>query len=444
MIYQYPHLSAKVRLHQLPTGGMIEVNHMNANADGNDLEYMDLNQTAYELCSQFCGIQTAEQVLESQCSKYGENKEDHRDWYEDMLQMLTGKQIVEWSDAPFQWDIITSGTNLYPTPLHATIEITHKCNLRCEHCYLEASPEAEGIMSLTSFKNLCNQLYERGVLTLEITGGEVFVHPEIREMLEYALGKFKKIGLLTNGTLLKNEILELLDKYKNKIIIGISLDSVHPQTHDQFRGRKGAFERTCKTIQLLAGRQLYVRVGMSIHPGNMWELKEMAFLVKELGAAAFSYNWVDDFGRGKHMMLEKNREEYRKFIDYEQELIEEFRGLIPVVPYERKATSNCGAGWRSVLIDPNGNIRPCALFPKEFSLGNIFKQTYEEIFDSKLVHTLWKVQSPRFSDACQKECPSRGYCGGCYLKGIHSNAKQETSCHWITDNNLETVVVAMR
>ncbi|UXR69510.1 radical SAM protein [Staphylococcus sp. IVB6246] len=81
-------------------------------------------------------------------------------------------------------------------------------------------------------------MYENGVLTCEITGGEVFVHSNAKEILEFALKKFKKVGILTNGTLLKKDILELLINYKEKIVIGISLDSINSEKHDNFRGKK--------------------------------------------------------------------------------------------------------------------------------------------------------------------------------------------------------------
>lgn len=64
--------------------------------------------------------------------------------------------------------------------------------------------------------------------------------------------KSSKVGILTNGTLLKPDILDLLIKYKKKIVIGISLDSVNPEKHDNFRGKKNSFNQTCKTIKKLS------------------------------------------------------------------------------------------------------------------------------------------------------------------------------------------------
>ncbi|MGS3836508.1 hypothetical protein ACEUXD_07435 [Staphylococcus pseudintermedius] len=63
--------------------------------------------------------------------------------------------------------------------------------------------------------------------------------------------------------------------------------------------KKNSFNQTCKTIKKLSENGLFVRVGMSIYEDNMWEINDMANLVRKLGASAFSYNWIDDIGRGK-------------------------------------------------------------------------------------------------------------------------------------------------
>lgn len=89
-------------------------------------------------------------------------------------------------------------------------------------------------------------LFDNGVLTCEITGGEIFVHPNANEILDYVCKKFKKVAVLTNGTLMRKESLELLKTYKQKIIVGISLDSVNSEVHDSFRGEKALLPKLVK------------------------------------------------------------------------------------------------------------------------------------------------------------------------------------------------------
>lgn len=83
---------------------------------------------------------------------YDESPEDHKDWYYDMLNMLQNKQVIQLGNRASRHTITTSGSNEFPMPLHATFELTHRCNLKCAHCYLESSPEALGTVSIEQFK----------------------------------------------------------------------------------------------------------------------------------------------------------------------------------------------------------------------------------------------------------------------------------------------------
>lgn len=181
---------------------------------------------------------------------------------------------------------------------------------------------------------------------------------------------------------------------------------------------------------------------MSVFEENMWEIHEMASLVKELGAKMFTYNWVDDFGRGKSMEHPTNNQEVLiKYLKYEDNLLKEYKDIIPIIPYSKKNSDNCGAGWRSIVIDPFGNVRPCALFPKTFSLGNVINSSYEDVFSSEMVTQLWRLQAPRVSKNCQDGCPFNQYCGGCYLKGLNANKNHRFElCSWTKNEKLGNIV----
>ncbi|KKB33131.1 radical SAM/SPASM domain-containing protein [Bacillus thermotolerans] len=439
---KYVYFNGNARIHQLPLGGVIEVNYKDTKFKVDEFEYLDINETAYEACMSFDGTREPLEILKSMCQKYNEDLSEHLPWFENLVRELLQKNVLSISEKKEYRPIHTSGSKEYVTPLHATFEITHKCNLECKHCYLESSPKVEDTLSLEEFKRIASEMYHNGVLTCEITGGEVFVHPQAKEMLEFSLGLFHKIGILTNATLLREDVLNLLTAYKEKIIVAISLDSANPEKHDKFRGKRNAFKQTCRNIQRLAERGIFVRVGMSIYEDNMWEIGEMASLVRSLGAKAFAYNWIDDFGRGKNMEdLKKFRDSMKEFNEFEMKVVEANQDIIPLVPLSRNKANNCGAGWRSVVMDPHGNLRPCALFPKNFSLGNLKTQDYKKIFSGEIVNKLWQLQAPQQSSLCSKECPFSSYCSGCYLKGLNANKNhREHHCNWTKGQSLEPLL----
>lgn len=439
---KYIHFNDNARLHQLPNGGVIEVKHGSLEDEIFDFEYLDLNSSAFEACTYFDGTMTASNILKYMCSKYKCDITEHIGWYTNLVNELYKKNLINVTKQPSKNKLIISGSTDYITPLHVVFEITHKCNLKCAHCYLDSSPQVKDTLSLEEFEKIASTMYENGVLTCEITGGELFVHPNAKEILEFALKKFKKVGILTNGMLLKQDILDLLIKYRSKIVMGISLDSVNAEKHDEFRGKRNAFNQTCKTIKKLSESGIFVRVGMSIYEDNMWEINDMANLVRELGASAFSYNWIDDFGRGKTMdQLKLNKLNNLSFSEFEIEVIKNNSDIIPLVPINKNKANNCGAGWRSVVMDPHGNIRPCALFPKEFKIGNLKKQSYQDVFSSEVVNRLYLLQSPQKSEFCSDECKFKDYCAGCYLKGLNTNKKHRNNyCGWVRGQKLEKLV----
>lgn len=84
--------------------------------------------------------------------------------------------------------------------------------------------------------------------------------------------------------------------------------------------------------------------------------------------------------------------------------------------------NNCGAGSRSIVFDPEGKVRPCAMFPEEFSGTVLFKPDVR----SKIT----EIISPRKS-ICG-DCEFLNYCAGCFLRGW-------VKCKWGHSQKVEEV-----
>lgn len=104
--------------------------------------------------------------------------------------------------------------------------VTTKCNLQCRNCsnlipYIEKReniPFAEFKRDLDSLLSKTDRLYR-----LKIHGGEVFLHPELFEIIRYAdeQSKIKSIRLATNGTVLPSaKVLNTLAD--SKVVVQIS------------------------------------------------------------------------------------------------------------------------------------------------------------------------------------------------------------------------------
>ncbi len=58
-------------------------------------------------------------------------------------------------------------------PLSAHLDITYRCNERCEHCYLDHDDHGE--MTTAEIKDLLRQLADAGAFFLTLSGGEVLM-----------------------------------------------------------------------------------------------------------------------------------------------------------------------------------------------------------------------------------------------------------------------------
>ena len=101
------------------------------------------------------------------------------------------------------FDVVDRMEELGPPGLPSAVimELTYRCNLSCPHCY-NADPGAQGYakeISGAQFRAIQDQLPELGTFSVVYQGGEIFLHPEWRSILEHARGLGMYIGIKTNA-----------------------------------------------------------------------------------------------------------------------------------------------------------------------------------------------------------------------------------------------------
>ena len=137
-------------------------------------------------------------------------------------------------------------------PTEIKIELTHKCNLRCKHCYWygeDTSPISKGEKELSyekiiKFLTSVNKKYRKKIL-ISFTGGEIFLRKDVINIIEFVKTKGFPLRLITNATLLTPSITKkLVELNVDEICISIDGDK---KIHDKIRG-KGVFDKVIKTL----------------------------------------------------------------------------------------------------------------------------------------------------------------------------------------------------
>jgi len=124
-----------------------------------------------------------------------------------------------------------------------TINVTQVCNLKCLYCaaggdgtYGQAQKKADIIRVVPQLQHLLTQGKVGGSLRVTFSGGEPLLFPEgIQVISDFLLEETPKLGIglrlgiVTNGTLLNQENLELLSRYRMDITVSLDGKPIHNQ-----------------------------------------------------------------------------------------------------------------------------------------------------------------------------------------------------------------------
>lgn len=155
--------------------------------------------------------------------------------------------------------------NDQPIPTNAIsfleLEITGFCQLKCRHCYADSSPKSDhGTMTADDWERVIDDAHALSVDTVQFIGGEPTLHPELRRLVCYALGKGFKVDVYTNLVHVTPELWELFSL--PGVSLGTSWYSADDDRHADVTGSKGSHARTRANIAEALRRGIPIRAGI--------------------------------------------------------------------------------------------------------------------------------------------------------------------------------------
>ena len=162
-------------------------------------------------------------------------------------------------------------------PFDGGIELTTKCNMNCIHCYLQDTEQGKE-MTTNQVKKIIDKLYDRGVLFLYFTGGEILTRLDFIDIYIYAKQKGFIIDLLTNGTLLNEDIIRVFDKYPPSTV-SISIYGKDEKSYYKVTRTHGNFERLINNLKLLKQYQINTElkfIGMKQIFNDFYEVEKIS------------------------------------------------------------------------------------------------------------------------------------------------------------------------
>lgn len=319
--------------------------------------------------------------------------------------------------------------------------VTNRCNLRCKYCYTEKSSVAEA--PILDVLQRIGQ-WSDGDFCIEVHGnGEPLVRfKELKMAIPVFLASIsnkKKLVLLlvTNGTLINGEVARFLKEQEFAVIVSLDgPEKIHNLNRLNRRGQ-GTYAEVMKGIRILQDHD----VPMSIN-------SVVCMADQETVLSVFEHHVANGFYRMKFIPVVPTntfRDELNVgiFNDAMKEIAvrviewnsNKTRPRIEVLNLSYAVLSilgipnrymcmevPCGAGTKSITINPNGDIFPChkvASLP-EWKVGNIIQASRRELIEQHQAMTDFCLARNKFTGDCGA-CAFSGFCGGICFADYYLN-----------------------
>ncbi len=265
-------------------------------------------------------------------------------------------------------------------PHSALCEITWRCNLNCQHCYLpegqrrKSAREADEL-STVEWKRVFDEMADLGVLYLTLSGGEVFMRPDFLELVAHARKRSFDLRVFTTGTLLTPKAAQaLVDHQVGKVEISLYGKE---ETHDALVQIPGAFARSVAAGRVLRKGGITVVIKCPLMNMN---IADYPFLIALANAEGFRYKFDPTV-----VPRDDKDQAPLALRTFDEELKAAFRDPILRLSAQGDtpedhllATPVCEAGRSYLSIGPGGDVYPCIEWRtvlgnvRENSVGNIW------------------------------------------------------------------------
>ena len=315
------------------------------------------------------------------------------------------------------------------------INLTQRCNLACEHCYLDAGTLKDGTEGELSTQEVCGLLDDIAALDsgtmVVLTGGEPLVRRDLEAIIQHGAEKELAMVLGTNGALLTKERVKSLKK-AGLMGAGISVDSLNPDFHDKFRGQQGSWQKTMNGIENCRQAELSFQIHFSIMDDNAHELNDMIEFARLSEARVLNIFFMVCTGRGESfsnispLRYEQTLKEIISAQERSNDLIIRARCAphYKRIAYQKNPKSKlnqisgregdgCIAGIHYARITHDGKVTACPYI--EDSVGSIRADSFNNIWSN--ANDFITLREAKVEGRCGG-CEYQKLCGGCRARPV--------------------------
>ena len=317
--------------------------------------------------------------------------------------------------------------------------LTKRCNLNCAHCGIgnidcDSNKNNKNVeLSINELSSLISQAAKEGIKHIIFSGGEPFLREDLFDILEMCEQREISFAILSNGTLINDEVAQKLRRYKRLAYVRISLDYPTKAEMDAFRGMDGVFDAIKNAIDVLVHNNIICGIGMSIMQTNIDKVSDVAELALKYGADFFRAVPIVSIGKSKDTVIDNTF--YKRALNNvlkAHEIVNLDLGYATILlPKELEKIANnllvsCPGGERTIAIANDGTLLRCPLSGAAITDKTIKNTSLHELAELNYAKMIKKEKIA--VDLCCKNCYFLLKCSGgcmCELESRVCNGHEE-------------------
>lgn len=301
-------------------------------------------------------------------------------------------------------------------PIYVHLELTRHCNLKCFYCSIrDNNSTSVTSLPLEHFEKIIDRLVESEVFDVSFFGGEPFLNPHIYRLAEYAKKKGMVVGVITNGSNIRQEDIDKIPRLFNSG--GFALNGIG-NIHDEIVGVKGSFDKTVASIKYLSQQGFSIAVDSLVCKSNLNYLDSfLSWVASNLQVSLVNINLFysyDGLKSDETFDFDTLQEVFNIMDRHNKTDLNGKVNLGTPIPYclvppdKNSFRTACSAGWMYAGIDVAGNVRMCPWGSK--ILGNVLNTPLSDIW-TKSKELIYYRDSSWMDPLCN-DCKVRNTCGG--------------------------------
>jgi radical SAM protein with 4Fe4S-binding SPASM domain len=297
-------------------------------------------------------------------------------------------------------------------PLDVSIELTHHCNFRCQHCYIPDFGVPDGLTT-ERVMTLLDELAALGTMNLTLTGGEVLLRRDWYQIGRRARSLGFTLRFLTNGATIDEAVADQMQS----LFCGVEISfyAADELVFEEVSQRKGSYKQTLRGIELLLERNIPVTLKTPVMSLNLAHLPAIRAYAAKVGAQSMTFATIFPKKNGDPAPLALRLSDEQMTAFYRDGPTSGCHTHIETSDDPRIDGPQCAAASRYAVITYNGDVMACNLLPG--AGGNVLTHAFKDIWENS--DWLNEVRSIRRKDlkTCN-DCSRVSYCGRCHAQAV--------------------------